>query len=131
MGTFHNNRIRILNYIDSQQRFQNSRINTERNNNYDLSILFEELLNELMDGRNENRPQQYQNNTEDEQPQNLQYQDSNEDRQIPKCSICLENNCSIVLIPCGHACVCHSCCSPLTNCPICRREVSSRQTLYL
>lgn len=125
------NRSRILNFIDTRQRMYLAQENMNFENEHNLNNLLEELLNVLRARGEQVRTPVYYQSEQLEIVQNQQFEDSNEDRLIPKCSICLENNCSIVLIPCGHACVCHGCCSSLRNCPICRREVSSHQTLYL
>ncbi len=125
------NRSRILNFIDTRQRMYLLQENLSFENEHNLTNLLEELLNVFRTGEEQVRTREYYQNGQSEIEQNQQFEDSNEDRLIPKCSICLDNNCSIVLIPCGHACVCHSCCSSLRNCPICRRVVSSHQTLYL
>lgn len=125
------NRSRIINFIDSRQRTYLVQENMNFENEHNLNNLLEELLNVLRTRGEQVRPPEYYQNGQQEIVQNQQFEDSTEDRLIPKCSICLENNCSIVLIPCGHACVCHDCCSSLRNCPICRRRVSSHQTLYL
>ena len=125
------NRSRILNFIDTRQRMYLLQENVSFENEHNLNNLLEELLNVLRIPGEQVRLPMYHQNGQFETVQNQQFEDSNEDRLIPKCSICLENNCSIVLIPCGHACICHGCCSSLRNCPICRRGVSSHQTLYL
>ena len=45
------------------------------------------------------------------------------------CVICMDENSTEILVPCGHLCMCKSCCESLlksrSNCPICRREVQS------
>ena len=38
----------------------------------------------------------------------------------PICVVCMSNPRSHTLIPCGHMVVCHSCCSRLQKCPVCR-----------
>ena len=60
----------------------------------------------------------------------LDLEDSDEKRNIPKCSICLYNKCTIVLIPCGHVCICRSCSPRIDRCPICRSLFKKRQTLF-
>jgi len=48
------------------------------------------------------------------------------------CVICLDKPKSIVLVPCGHVCICSSCSrlSNLTNCPICRDPVNTMLRVY-
>ena len=53
-----------------------------------------------------------------------------DDSKIPKCSICYENNCNIVIIPCGHVCACSNCASNITFCPMCRGDCIRKQPLY-
>ena len=57
-------------------------------------------------------------------------EDSEEERSIPQCSICLHNKCTIVLIPCGHVCACTSCSHRIDKCPICRSSFVRRQALF-
>ncbi|KAB2605260.1 hypothetical protein D8674_004977 [Pyrus ussuriensis x Pyrus communis] len=40
------------------------------------------------------------------------------------CVICLEHQYNVVFIPCGHMCCCTTCCSQLTECPLCRQPFS-------
>ncbi|CAN6690604.1 unnamed protein product [Malus baccata var. baccata] len=40
------------------------------------------------------------------------------------CVICLEQQYNVVFIPCGHMCCCTTCCSQLTECPLCRQPFS-------
>ena len=50
------------------------------------------------------------------------------------CTICMENEIKVVLIPCGHARFCASCVSQLLDkkiCPLCKVEFISAQVLYL
>ncbi|ESU34843.1 RING finger domain-containing protein [Giardia duodenalis] len=48
------------------------------------------------------------------------------------CCICLENDASIVFIPCGHFCTCRVCDRSLTRrqCPICRKNIESSYAIY-
>ncbi|CAF0798994.1 unnamed protein product [Rotaria sordida] len=43
------------------------------------------------------------------------------------CCICLTNNSSVILLPCGHKCLCNDCTNKqeeqLTKCPICRQDI--------
>jgi hypothetical protein len=49
--------------------------------------------------------------------------------EITECVVCMVENSTEILVPCGHLCMCKSCCESLlkcrSNCPICRREVQS------
>ncbi|XP_014769317.1 baculoviral IAP repeat-containing protein 7-A [Octopus bimaculoides] len=39
------------------------------------------------------------------------------------CKICLDEELSVVFLPCGHLVSCASCASALTNCPLCRKII--------
>jgi hypothetical protein len=36
------------------------------------------------------------------------------------CKVCMEENCTILFLPCRHLCCCKKCVKVLTKCPICR-----------
>ena len=42
-----------------------------------------------------------------------------------ECTVCMENQRSIVFMPCGHLICCQDCVKVLTKCPICRAEIES------
>jgi hypothetical protein len=44
-----------------------------------------------------------------------------------RCVVCLSDAATVALLPCGHVCVCDSCCGRVGACPICRQDV---ETLY-
>ncbi|CAM4916314.1 unnamed protein product [Rotaria socialis] len=48
------------------------------------------------------------------------------------CCICLTNNSSVSLLPCGHTCLCNDCIAKqeerLTKCPICRQDIFDTST---
>ena len=56
---------------------------------------------------------------------------------LPQCAICLEMNASVILIPCGHVCLCKDDAErlrrnqQLLSCPICRRAVTSTNEVFL
>ncbi|CAL1544045.1 unnamed protein product [Lymnaea stagnalis] len=52
-------------------------------------------------------------------------------RYQPQCKICLEQDACITFIPCGHFASCRYCASRLTNCAICRREITERQLTFI
>ena len=56
------------------------------------------------------------------------------------CVICVDQPAEWALLPCGHLCLCQSCCTELvrnrtaqtpTNCPICRGEVRAETRIFL
>ena len=47
------------------------------------------------------------------------------------CSVCLDQDKSIMLEPCRHVCLCQECAPRVTNCPICRCTPTKRVQLYL
>lgn len=46
------------------------------------------------------------------------------------CCICLDQPKSIVLLPCGHICVCEGCGKSVQQCPLCRENVQGRSKVY-
>lgn len=56
---------------------------------------------------------------------------------LPKCAICLAMNANIILIPCGHVCLCKDDADrlrrnqQLLNCPLCRQDISSTNEVFL
>lgn len=112
------NRDTILEFIQCQEsRFQ---LSTAQDNNSNLNGLLDELLNLLVETGLSSRINP-----------NSNYQDSSDDRLIPKCCICLENNCSVIFLPCHHMCCCYQCSRELHSCPICRQNISSCQPVYI
>ena len=47
------------------------------------------------------------------------------DNNESECIICMDNACDIVIVPCGHYCMCSECSKRLTKreCPICRGRI--------
>ena len=47
------------------------------------------------------------------------------------CIICLTNSRNVVLLNCGHICVCHDCSKQLTSCPICRSQIEKVVPVFI
>jgi len=49
------------------------------------------------------------------------------------CKVCLDRQIEVVLIPCGHLCLCKTCagCSSFTACPVCRADVRQRVNVFV
>ena len=45
--------------------------------------------------------------------------------EVNECVVCLSDPSTEILIPCGHRCVCKTCCGqlPKKTCPLCRRDI--------
>ncbi|KAH9488695.1 Baculoviral IAP repeat-containing protein 7 [Bulinus truncatus] len=48
---------------------------------------------------------------------------NNQIRQQIMCKICLDNDVSVVFLPCGHLVSCADCANAMRNCPVCRSNV--------
>ena len=126
-----NNLINV-NYFINNNNNQNLH-NYLINNNIDLNNYndIRNLLNAAQN--NEINPNVIpENNQHPNQDQNIidLPQDNQDERIIPRCSICMENICTNVLIPCGHVCTCTQCGQQINRCPICREPFERRQALF-
>jgi len=45
------------------------------------------------------------------------------------CCVCADSELNTALVPCGHL-LCWDCAQRLTECPLCRTEVTARQRVY-
>ncbi|XP_061192091.1 baculoviral IAP repeat-containing protein 3-like [Saccostrea echinata] len=52
-------------------------------------------------------------------------------RDLRICKICLENEASIAMLPCGHLCCCPDCAPAMRKCPICRQFVKGTVRTWL
>ncbi|XP_072379383.1 E3 ubiquitin-protein ligase LRSAM1-like isoform X1 [Diabrotica undecimpunctata] len=48
-----------------------------------------------------------------------------------ECVICLDLECQIIFVPCGHLCCCCECSVPISDCPLCRVTIDRKITLVL
>ncbi|KAL5701630.1 RING-type E3 ubiquitin transferase [Ranunculus cassubicifolius] len=46
------------------------------------------------------------------------------------CVVCQEQEYNMVFVPCGHLCCCRTCSSLLTECPLCRKNISEAVRTY-
>jgi len=46
------------------------------------------------------------------------------------CVICMENEKKLLLIPCGHYCLCEKCKEKILQCPICRKDIQQVHIVY-
>ncbi|XP_046551212.1 E3 ubiquitin-protein ligase XIAP-like [Haliotis rubra] len=57
----------------------------------------------------------------------------NENRELKEqrlCKVCLENEISVIFLPCGHLVCCSHCATSLSNCPICRVKINGSAKAY-
>ena len=47
-------------------------------------------------------------------------------RVAPECVVCLNNECNVIFLTCGHVCCCAACAEPITECPLCRGAIKQR-----
>lgn len=43
-----------------------------------------------------------------------------------ECVVCLNSDCHVLFMPCGHVCVCSLCCQSLATCPLCRCNITDK-----
>lgn len=47
------------------------------------------------------------------------------------CSVCLENEKCILLVPCNHLCLCETCSNHLNDCPLCKTRITNKLKVFL
>lgn len=51
---------------------------------------------------------------------------------VPKCVVCLTNNIEVIILECGHACLCIDCAGDISEfCPVCRSPIERTALAYL
>uniref|UniRef100_A0A1B6G609 RING-type E3 ubiquitin transferase n=1 Tax=Cuerna arida TaxID=1464854 RepID=A0A1B6G609_9HEMI len=57
------------------------------------------------------------------------------DNELPetlRCVVCQENPKEVILLPCGHLCICEDCSEQITSsCPICRSHIATKAAAFL
>ena len=57
---------------------------------------------------------------------------ADDELQAPRlCVVCLDKRIQVVVIPCGHACMCRKCSFRVTKCPVCRLDIQAQQRFYM
>ena len=97
---------------------------------YDLASKYISKRNQqrLLDRAREQREQERQRRREQQAPATQSSRQGDENQsQANTCVVCLENPREVVLVDCGHVCLCTDCLQslPNRNCPICRRPFTS------
>lgn len=52
--------------------------------------------------------------------------DVNNSYNTSECVICMDQNCQVIFVPCGHYCCCANCSTPLVDCPLCRGTIERK-----
>eukprot|EP00043_Microstomoeca_roanoka_P019378 m.217371 g.217371 ORF g.217371 m.217371 type:complete len:518 (+) comp16986_c23_seq2:304-1857(+) len=47
------------------------------------------------------------------------------------CKVCMSQKVSVCLMPCRHACLCSACANAISECPVCRVEVTDKLAIFL
>ncbi|KAF2896781.1 hypothetical protein ILUMI_09399 [Ignelater luminosus] len=53
-----------------------------------------------------------------------------ENIQNNECVVCMEIDCEVIFVPCGHMCCCVNCSDPLRDCPMCRGNIERKIRVY-
>jgi len=75
------------------------------------------------------RTQKQQTSSQIERQQNVQ---ENEQPEVQMCIVCCQNRRRIILLPCGHVCLCEDCSARITDfCPVCRAEIERKSVAFI
>lgn len=57
------------------------------------------------------------------------------DEDLPEnqvCVVCRQNPREMIMLPCGHVCLCEDCAEEITEtCPVCRRKIEKKSAAYI
>ena len=88
----------------------------------DMDLMFEYEGEAISRTRNEDDTDSETDDEDDEDEEGKAVQCTDEDKQL--CAVCMFSCVDTVLVPCGHACMCHRCAKRVKRmsrkCPICR-----------
>lgn len=49
-----------------------------------------------------------------------------------RCVVCVQNPKEVIILPCGHVCLCEDCSLQITNnCPVCRAKIDSKAAAFI
>lgn len=83
--------------------------------------------------REENRSLKGENESLKEENESLKEQLKQQSEKIEeqtKCKICLSNDMSITLLPCGHV-ICCECSAKITECSFCRTDIQKKHKSFI
>ncbi len=49
---------------------------------------------------------------------------------LSECVICIDRECCMIVLPCGHMCLCEKCSEGLKFCPVCRGSAQQTVKVY-
>ncbi|KAF4525627.1 hypothetical protein B566_EDAN001226 [Ephemera danica] len=58
------------------------------------------------------------------------FDDILEDSSEKECCICIASAREVAFVPCGHTVCCSACSARLNDCPVCRKKIKTKLTLY-
>ena len=53
-----------------------------------------------------------------------------ETQEKKSCKVCMEDDISVVFLPCGHLCCCSRCANLQPSCPICRAQIANKLRVF-
>eukprot|EP01088_Endostelium_zonatum_P015467 TRINITY_DN3803_c0_g1_i1.p1 TRINITY_DN3803_c0_g1~~TRINITY_DN3803_c0_g1_i1.p1 ORF type:complete len:397 (-),score=55.20 TRINITY_DN3803_c0_g1_i1:85-1275(-) len=52
-------------------------------------------------------------------------------KKVKECSVCMDNEPNVVILPCAHVCCCRACSVKVTTCPLCRGSIAAKHVVFL